>query len=47
MLRHIYLSHKMDISDMKKDAENMGHSLTEQMKYLKEASPTEPPSSEA
>jgi hypothetical protein len=47
MLRHIYLSHKMDISDMKNDANAMGHSLTEQMKYLKEASPTEAPSSEA
>jgi hypothetical protein len=47
MLRHIYLSHKMDISDMKNDATAMGHSLTEQMKYLKEASPTEPPSSGA
>lgn len=42
MLRHIYLSHKMDISDMKNDADAMGHSLTEQMKYLKEASPTQP-----
>lgn len=45
MLRHIYLSNKMDISEMKDDAEKMGHSLTEQKKYLKEASPTLPQSS--
>jgi hypothetical protein len=46
MLRHIYLSNKMNISDMKNDAEAMGHSLTEQMKYLKEECPTEHPASE-
>lgn len=43
MLRHIYLSHKMDISEMKDDAEKMGHSLNEQMKYLKEDTPAETP----
>ena len=35
MLRHIYLSNKMDISEMKADAHDMGHSLNEQQKYLK------------
>ena len=39
MLRHIYLSSKMDITDMKADAAAMGHSLTEQQKYLKSDSP--------
>lgn len=43
MLRHIYLSSKMNIDDMKNDANLMGHSLTEQQKYLKgETSPHEP-----
>jgi len=37
MLRHIYLSSKMNIADMKKDADTMGHSLTEQRQYLKTA----------
>ena len=36
MLRHIYLSNKYDISEMKDDAEDMGHSLTQQKQYLKE-----------
>jgi len=41
MLRHIYLSSKMDIAGMKADATAMGHSLTEQQKYLKtETNPT-------
>ena len=35
MLRHIYLSSKYNVSDMKADAEAMGHSLDEQKKYLK------------
>jgi len=36
MLRHIYLSSKYNISDMKNDAEMMGHSLNEQRQYIKE-----------
>lgn len=36
MLRHIYLSDKYDIDEMKEDAEKMGHSLDEQKKYMKE-----------
>jgi hypothetical protein len=39
MLRHMYLSNKMNISEMKADAHDMGHSLNEQQKYLK--APTE------
>jgi len=35
MLRHIFLSDKYDIDEMKKDAEAMGHSLEEQKKYMK------------
>ena len=35
MLRHIYLSSKYDIDQMKEDAYNMGHSLEEQKKYMK------------
>lgn len=35
MLRHIYLSSKYDIDEMKKDAEDMGHSLGEQKNYMK------------
>lgn len=35
MLRHIYLSSKYDITDMKEDANAMGHSLEEQKAYLK------------
>jgi hypothetical protein len=35
MLRHIYLSDKYDVSDMKLDAEAMGHSLSQQREYLK------------
>jgi hypothetical protein len=35
MLRHIYLSSKMNIDEMKDDATAMGHSLNEQQKYLK------------
>lgn len=35
MLRHIYLSHKYNIEAMEKDAEIMGHSLTEQRNYLR------------
>jgi hypothetical protein len=38
MLRHIYLSSKYDIKDMKDDAEKMGHSLNEQRQYIKEGS---------
>ena len=36
MLRHIYLSSKYNIEEMKKDAQNMGHSLNEQRQYLKD-----------
>lgn len=35
MLRHIFLSDKYDIDEMKEDAEAMGHSLNEQKKYLR------------
>jgi hypothetical protein len=35
MLRHIYLSDKYDIKEMKADADAMGHSLEEQKKYMK------------
>jgi hypothetical protein len=38
MLRHIYLSSKYDIEDMKEDAEIMGHSLEQQKHYLKKKS---------
>jgi hypothetical protein len=34
MLRHIYLSNKYNITEMEKDAEQMGHSLGEQRNYL-------------
>lgn len=43
MLRHIYLSDKYDINQMKEDAELMGHSVSQQREYLKaelESSPT-------
>jgi len=36
MLRHIYLSSKYNIKDMKEDAKMMGHSLNEQRQYIKE-----------
>jgi hypothetical protein len=36
MLRHIFLSDKYDISEMKEDARAMGHSVEEQKKYMKE-----------
>ena len=36
MLRHIYLSSKYNISEMKDDAKAMGHSVEEQKAYLKE-----------
>lgn len=35
MLRHIYLSDKYKVDEMKKDAEGMGHSLAQQREYLK------------
>jgi hypothetical protein len=35
MLRHIYLSSKYDINEMKKDSEIMAHSLQQQKDYLK------------
>lgn len=41
MLRHIYLSSKYDISDMKNDASMMGHSLNEQRQYIKQDNNTE------
>ena len=36
MLRHIFLSNKYDIKDMKETAEEMGHSVNEALKYAKE-----------
>ena len=35
MLRHIYLSNKYDVKEMKKDADAMGHTMSEQRSYLK------------
>lgn len=35
MLRHIYLSSKYDLEEMKKDAEAMGHTVGEQRNYLR------------
>ena len=38
LLRHIYLSNKygnINLKEMKEDAEKMGHSVAEQMKYVK------------
>ena len=35
MLRHIYLSDKYDVKEMKKDADAMGHTISEQRAYLK------------
>jgi hypothetical protein len=35
MLRHIFLSDKYDVSEMKEDAEAMGHSMAEQRNYLR------------
>jgi hypothetical protein len=35
MMRHIYLSSKYDVDEMKQDAEMMGHSLNQQRQYLK------------
>jgi hypothetical protein len=35
MLRHIYLSGKYDIQEMRADADSMGHSLSQQKQYLK------------
>ena len=40
MLRHIYLSTKYNIDEMKKDANDMGHSLNEQRQYMKDDSET-------
>lgn len=43
MLRHIYLSSKYDINSMKSDADQMGHSISQQKEYLKGSeTPTEP-----
>lgn len=35
MLRHIFLSDKYDVAEMKEDAEAMGHSMSEQRNYLR------------
>ena len=35
MLRHIYLSDKYDVKEMKEDAEKMGHTLAVQREYMK------------
>jgi hypothetical protein len=40
MLRHIYLSDKYDIDEIKKDAAAMGHSVAEQRNYLRTDGPT-------
>jgi hypothetical protein len=42
MLRHIYLSSKYNIADMKDDATAMGHSLEEQKQYMKVLPTTQP-----
>ena len=42
MLRHIYLSHKYNISEMQKDAEQMGHTMNSQRSYMKTGSGTPP-----
>jgi hypothetical protein len=39
MLRHIYLSEKYNIDEMKKDADQMGHSLSLQKEYMKSDKP--------
>ena len=39
MLRHIYLSNKYDVKEMKQDADAMGHSMAEQRSYLKTGDP--------
>ena len=36
MLRHIYLSTKYNIDEMKRDSNAMGHSLNEQRQYMKD-----------
>ena len=40
MLRHIYLSHKYDVSEMNEDAEKMGHTSGMQHEYMKVEVPT-------
>ena len=35
MLRHIFLSSKYDINEMKEDADAMGHSIEEQRRYIR------------
>jgi integrase len=35
LLRHIYLSSKYDVNEMRKDADAMGHSVEEQRNYMK------------
>ena len=35
MLRHIYLSHKYDVTEMNEDAEKMGHTSGMQHEYMK------------
>jgi hypothetical protein len=35
MLRHIYLSDKYNIKEMKEDAEKMGHTVEQQRDYMK------------
>lgn len=39
MLRHIYLSDKYDITEMKEDALKMAHSVSQQKEYLKTETP--------
>ena len=40
MLRHIYLSHKYDVTEMNEDAEKMGHTSGMQHEYMKVNVPT-------
>jgi len=40
MLRHIYLSHKYDVTEMNEDAEKMGHTSGMQHEYMKVNIPT-------
>jgi integrase len=41
MLRHIYLSDKYNIDELKEDAKAMGHSVSQQREYMKSEKPSE------
>lgn len=47
MLRHVYLSYKYNIDEIKKDSEAMGHDMTTQRTYLRSTSEEEPEKAEA